>query len=192
MVVCELGSHKCPHIACVSESVKQHDCRTLSANSDMNCRAVGLNLLSTEVGRKYTRGSGDDGDGLFGCIHKGVSFLFGVIIFRESVCLRAGFGVAVGYDCFHDPSKPPAWRFEKFSVLIGPISILNTYARTRPRPRPRALLRDGGGKRWLHPSLEAAASHSGRHYHEDQTAGGTARAAALRQDGAAVGTDPGR
>src|SRR4029077_10889074 len=53
MVVCEFGSHKCPHIACVSESMKQHDCRALSANSDMNCRAVGLNLLSTEVGRKY-------------------------------------------------------------------------------------------------------------------------------------------
>src|SRR2546430_8205081 len=53
VVVCELGSHKCPHIACVSESVKQHDCRALSADSDMNCRAVGLNLLSTEVGRKY-------------------------------------------------------------------------------------------------------------------------------------------
>ena len=81
MVVCELGSQKCPHIACVSESVKQHDCRALSANSDVNCRAVGLNLLSTEVGRKYTRGSGDDNDGLFGCIHKGVSFLSGVVIF---------------------------------------------------------------------------------------------------------------
>src|SRR2546430_3441950 len=53
VVVCQLGSHKCPHIACVSESVKQHDCRALSADSDMNCRAVGLNLLSTEVARKY-------------------------------------------------------------------------------------------------------------------------------------------
>src|SRR4029077_10613861 len=174
MVVCELGSHKCPHIACVSESVKQHDCRTLSANSDMNCRAVGLNLLSTEVGRKYTRGSGDDGDGLFGCIHKGVSFLFGVVILRESVCLRAGIGVAVGYDCFHDPSKPPAWPFEKFSVLIGPISILDTYARTRYRPR--ALLRHGGGKRWLHPGLEAAASHSVRHYPATQCAASSSSA----------------
>src|SRR3984893_19577010 len=81
MVVCELGSHRCPHIACVPEAVKQHACRALSTNSDMNCRAVGLNLLSTEVGRKYTRGSGDDGDGLFGCIHKGVSFLFVVVVF---------------------------------------------------------------------------------------------------------------
>src|SRR5580704_10863977 len=116
----------------------------------------------------------------------------GLSFFRESVCLRAGIGVAVGDDCFHDRSKPPTWRFEKFSVLIGPISILDTYARARHRPRPHALLRHGGGKRWLHPSLEAAASHSVRHYYEDQTAGGTARAAALRQDGAAVGTDPGR
>src|ERR1700721_487081 len=90
--------------------------------------------------------------------------------FRESVCLRPGIGVSVGYDYFHDPSKPLAWRFEKFSVLIGPISILDTYARTRHRPRPRALLRHGGGKRWLHPSLEAAASYPVRHYHEDQTA----------------------
>jgi hypothetical protein len=89
MVVCELGSHRCPHIACVSESVKQHDCRALSANSDMNCRAVGLNLLSTEVGRKYTRGSGDDGDGLFGCIHKGVSFLFGVVVFPGKASVSA-------------------------------------------------------------------------------------------------------
>jgi hypothetical protein len=54
----------------------------------------------------------------------------GLSFFRESVCLRAGIGVAVGYDCFHDPSKPPAWRFEKFSVLLEPISILDTYART--------------------------------------------------------------
>src|ERR1700719_1217301 len=69
----------------------------------------------------------------------------GLSFFRESVCLRAGFGVAGGYDCFHDPSKPPAWRFEKFSVLIGSISILDTYARTRHPPRPRVLLRHGGG-----------------------------------------------
>ena len=95
MVVCELGSHWCPHIACVSESVKQHDCRALSANSDMNCRTVGLNLLSTEVGQKYTRGSGGDEDGLFGCIHKFIrAFLSysGLSFFRESVCLRTGFG----------------------------------------------------------------------------------------------------
>src|SRR5439155_194008 len=74
---CELGSHKCPHIACVSESVKQHDCRALSADSDMNCRAVGLNLLSTEVGRNYGLstcvGSIERGEGCVGSLddHRG-------------------------------------------------------------------------------------------------------------------------
>src|ERR1700693_4156380 len=100
----------------------------------------------------------------------------GLSFFRESVCLRAGIGVAVGYDCFHDPSKPPAWRFETFNVLIGPISILDTYARTRHRPRPRALLRHGGGKRWLHPGLEAAASHSVRPYPATQCAASSSSA----------------
>src|SRR5213080_3362604 len=72
VVVCELGSHKCPHIAGVSESVKQHDCWTLSADSDMNCRAIGLNLLSTEVGRKYGLstcvGSMERGEGCVGSV----------------------------------------------------------------------------------------------------------------------------
>src|SRR2546430_10728787 len=77
VVVCELGSHWCPHIACISESVKQHDCRALSADSDMNCRAVGLNLLSTEVGRKYGLstcvGSIERGEGCVGSLddHRG-------------------------------------------------------------------------------------------------------------------------
>src|SRR6185369_700233 len=53
VVACKLGSHRRPNIACISKSVKQHDRRALSADSDMNCRAVGLNLLSLEVGRKY-------------------------------------------------------------------------------------------------------------------------------------------
>src|SRR6266576_680867 len=72
MVVCELGSHKCPHIAGVSESVKQHDCWTLSADSDMNCRARGLNLLITEGGRKYglstCMGSIERGEGCVGSL----------------------------------------------------------------------------------------------------------------------------
>src|SRR4029077_5218861 len=30
---------------------------------------------------------------------------FGLVIFRERDRLRTGFGVVLGYDCFHDPSK---------------------------------------------------------------------------------------
>src|SRR4029077_7319045 len=100
-------------------------------------------------------------------------------------------GVVVGYDCFHDPSKTPTVRFEKLSVFMGPMSILYSREHARYRPRSRALLRHGGGKQRVHPSLQTAASHSVRHYPQDQAAGGHARATAVRQDGAAAGTDSG-
>src|SRR6266404_3803157 len=76
VIACELGSQGSPHVTCKPESVKQHDRRALSADSDMNCRAVGLNVLSMEVGRKYELstcvGSFERGEG---CVHLFLSCL---------------------------------------------------------------------------------------------------------------------
>jgi hypothetical protein len=80
VVACELGSHGGPHVACVSESVKQHDRRALSADTDMNCRPVGLNFLSMEVGREYELstcvGSIEHGEGFVGSFDDYGGYLF--------------------------------------------------------------------------------------------------------------------
>ena len=48
----KIGRQRRPHVAGVTEAMKQHDRRTLAANADMDRRAVGLHILRAERRRK--------------------------------------------------------------------------------------------------------------------------------------------
>src|SRR4029453_15180998 len=57
------GSERGPHIACIAEAVKHHDCRTLPSNTHIEHRAIRRHLLSVNAWGKrlnLCRGSGRD------------------------------------------------------------------------------------------------------------------------------------